>query len=75
MLHAGFPAGSEYLWNFYYTNYWDYTQRTLPKEVDPSWDGGPQAGNRSASPGSRTATPTTSSHSGQTRSRRWREWR
>ena len=44
MLDAGFPAGSEYLWNFYYTNLWDYTQRLLRKEVDPSWDGGPQAG-------------------------------
>jgi Tannase and feruloyl esterase len=44
MLAAGFPAGSEYLWNFYYTNLWDYTQRLLRKEVDPSWDGGPQAG-------------------------------
>lgn len=44
MIDAGFPAGSEYLWDFYYTHLWDYTQRLLRKEVDPSWDGGPQAG-------------------------------
>jgi dienelactone hydrolase len=44
MIDAGFPAGSEYLWDFYYSHLWDYTQRLLRKEVDPRWDGGPQAG-------------------------------
>ena len=26
MIDAGFPAGSEYLWDFYYTHLWDYTK-------------------------------------------------
>ena len=44
MIDAGFPAGSEYLWDFYYQHLWDYTQRLLRTEVDPAWDGGLQAG-------------------------------
>jgi Tannase and feruloyl esterase len=44
MIAAGFPSGSEYLWDFYYQHLWDNTQRLLRTEVDPGWDGGLQAG-------------------------------
>jgi predicted esterase len=39
MLAAGFPPGSEFLWDFHYRTYWDLTQRIYRQLFDPSWDG------------------------------------
>ena len=39
MLAAGFPPGSEFLWDFHYRTYWDPTQRIYRQLFDPSWDG------------------------------------
>ncbi|TDC79368.1 tannase/feruloyl esterase family alpha/beta hydrolase [Actinomadura sp. 7K507] len=44
MLRAGFARGSEFLWDFNYTNIWDNTQRIYREEVDPSYDGDLEAG-------------------------------
>ncbi len=44
MVAAGFPAGSERLWPFHYTYYWDLTQRIYREELDPSYDGATEAG-------------------------------
>ena len=44
MLDAGWPAGSEFLWEYHYGVYWDLTQRTYREELDPSYDGGLAAG-------------------------------
>jgi hypothetical protein len=44
MLEAGFAPGSEFLWDFYYTYYWDLTQRIYREELDPSYDGATEAG-------------------------------
>ncbi|GHJ42461.1 3-hydroxybutyrate oligomer hydrolase family protein [Streptomyces sp. TS71-3] len=52
MLAAGFPAGSEFLWPFYYQTYWDLTQRTYREELDPGYDGAQQAGTPFCAPGS-----------------------
>jgi hypothetical protein len=41
---AGFPAGSEFLWDYHYRYYWDLTQRVYREEVDPAYDGATQAG-------------------------------
>ncbi|MEU0804101.1 tannase/feruloyl esterase family alpha/beta hydrolase [Streptomyces sp. NPDC005970] len=44
-LHAaGFPAGSEFLWPYYYQFYWDLTQRIYREEIDPGFDGAAEAG-------------------------------
>jgi hypothetical protein len=44
MLDAGWPAGSEFLWEYHYGVYWDLTQRTYREELDPDYDGGMSAG-------------------------------
>lgn len=44
MLAAGYPAGSEPLWAFHYTNQWDFFQRIFREELDPSYDGATEAG-------------------------------
>lgn len=44
MIDAGFAPGSEFLWPFHYSYYWDLTQRTYREELDPSYDGDLQAG-------------------------------
>ena len=51
LLDAGFPAGSEPLWDFTYRNFWDPLQRTLREELDPTFDGDTQAGHPFCSPG------------------------
>ncbi len=44
LLRAGFPEGSEFLWDFYYRVYWDLTQRIYREEFDPEFDGDLEAG-------------------------------
>ena len=44
MIAAGFAPGSEFLWPFHYSVYWDVTQRWYREEVDPTWDGDLKAG-------------------------------
>ncbi|REE97287.1 tannase/feruloyl esterase family alpha/beta hydrolase [Thermomonospora umbrina] len=44
MLAAGYPAGSEPLWESHYRNQWDLLQRLLREEIDPGYDGAAQAG-------------------------------
>ena len=44
MIKAGFAKGSEFLWDFNYTNIWDNTQRIYREEVDPTYDGDLEAG-------------------------------
>ncbi|PTX53680.1 tannase/feruloyl esterase [Melghirimyces profundicolus] len=44
MIDAGFPPGSEFLWDFHYTYYWDLTQRIYREEFDPGYDGEREAG-------------------------------
>ncbi|HEX6248814.1 MAG TPA: tannase/feruloyl esterase family alpha/beta hydrolase [Nocardioidaceae bacterium] len=44
MLDAGFAPGSEFLWDFHYTYYWDLTQRIYREELDPGFDGDLDAG-------------------------------
>jgi hypothetical protein len=44
MLAAGYPAGSEPLWQWHYQNQWDALQRIIREEVDPDYDGATQAG-------------------------------
>ncbi|MFI1372097.1 tannase/feruloyl esterase family alpha/beta hydrolase [Streptomyces longwoodensis] len=44
MLAAGYPAGSEALWDFHYRTQWDFLQRVIREEVDPGYDGAAQAG-------------------------------
>lgn len=41
---TGFPAGTEFLWDFHYRVYWDLTQRIYREEFDPSFDGPLEAG-------------------------------
>lgn len=45
MIAAGFAPGSEFLWPFHHTVYWDLTQRIYREELDPQWDGDLDAGN------------------------------
>ncbi|GHH73187.1 hypothetical protein GCM10018793_11430 [Streptomyces sulfonofaciens] len=52
LLDAGYPAGSEFLWPYYYQTYWDLTQRTYREELDPGYDGAQQAGTPFCAPGS-----------------------
>jgi len=44
MLAAGYPAGSEPLWAFYQSRFWDPIQRVLREEFDPEFDGDLDAG-------------------------------
>lgn len=44
MIAAGYPAGSEPLWQWHYLNQWDFLQRIVREEVDPDYDGATQAG-------------------------------
>ena len=44
MIAAGFAPGSEFLWPFHYSYYWDLTQRIYREEFDPTWDGALEAG-------------------------------
>jgi hypothetical protein len=44
MIDAGFVAGSEFLWPFHHSVYWDLTQRIYREEFDPTWDGALDAG-------------------------------
>ncbi|MDQ4124887.1 MAG: tannase/feruloyl esterase family alpha/beta hydrolase, partial [Actinomycetota bacterium] len=44
MIAAGWPEGSEFLWDYHYGVYWDLTQRTYREEFDPEYDGGMSAG-------------------------------
>jgi pimeloyl-ACP methyl ester carboxylesterase len=38
MRRAGYPKGSEFLWEEYYLEYWDLTQRIYREEFDPRYD-------------------------------------
>jgi hypothetical protein len=44
MVAAGFPEGSEFLWQAHHEIYWDLTQRIYREEIDPEFDGELQAG-------------------------------
>ncbi|MGB9375975.1 MAG: tannase/feruloyl esterase family alpha/beta hydrolase [Mycobacteriales bacterium] len=44
MIAAGFAPGSEFLWDYHYTYYWDLTQRIYREELDPAYDGSLEAG-------------------------------
>jgi hypothetical protein len=44
IIDAGFAEGSEFLWPFHYSVYWDLTQRIYREEFDPRWDGDLDAG-------------------------------
>jgi Tannase and feruloyl esterase len=44
MIRAGFAKGSEFLWPYHYSYYWDLTQRIYREEFDPSYDGQLSAG-------------------------------
>jgi hypothetical protein len=44
MRRAGYPKGSEFLWEEHYVTYWDLTQRIYREEFDPRYDGEQKAG-------------------------------
>ena len=44
MHRAGYPKGSEFLWDEHYVTYWDLTQRIYREEFDPGYDGEQKAG-------------------------------
>ncbi|MFD9406444.1 tannase/feruloyl esterase family alpha/beta hydrolase [Streptomyces sp. NPDC059989] len=44
MYAAGYPAGSEPMWEWHYRNQWDSLQRTVREEIDPGYDGDREAG-------------------------------
>jgi hypothetical protein len=44
MVDAGFAPGSEFLWPFHHSVYWDLTQRIYREELDPGYDGDLDAG-------------------------------
>ncbi|MGW0330766.1 3-hydroxybutyrate oligomer hydrolase family protein [Streptomyces sp. NPDC003011] len=44
MHRAGYPAGSEFLWPYHHSVYWDLTQRVYREELDPDFDGTTEAG-------------------------------
>lgn len=44
MIEAGFARGSEFLWEYHYSVYWDLTQRIYREEFDPEYDGELSAG-------------------------------
>ena len=39
LLDAGFPSGSEPIWEYSYRAFWDNFQRILREELDPTYDG------------------------------------
>ncbi|MGW4891603.1 tannase/feruloyl esterase family alpha/beta hydrolase [Kitasatospora sp. NPDC004240] len=41
---AGYPEGSEPLWDVHYRTQWDALQRVVREELDPEYDGATQAG-------------------------------
>jgi pimeloyl-ACP methyl ester carboxylesterase len=51
MIRAGFPRGSEFLWDYHYGVYWDLTQRVYREEFDPDYDGALKAGIPFCQPG------------------------
>lgn len=51
MIDAGFEPGSEFLWDFHYSYYWDLTQRVYREEFDPDYDGSLRAGVPFCQPG------------------------
>ena len=51
LLAVGFAPGSEFLWEFHYTTYWDLTQRIYREEFDPTYDGEAEAGTPFCAPG------------------------
>lgn len=44
LVAAGFPAGTEFLWDYHHRYYWDLTQRIYREELDPGFDGALEAG-------------------------------
>lgn len=52
ILDAGFEPGSERLWPFHHSYYWDLTQRIYREEFDPDYDGDTLAGHPFCAPGS-----------------------
>lgn len=52
ILAAGFAPGSEPLWAYHHTYYWDLTQRIYREEFDPGYDGATEAGYPFCAPGS-----------------------
>ncbi|WP_408007861.1 tannase/feruloyl esterase family alpha/beta hydrolase [Pseudalkalibacillus sp. A8] len=44
IIQAGFEPGSEFLWDYHYSVYWDLTQRIYREELDPTYDGELEAG-------------------------------
>ena len=44
MRKAGYPRGSEFLWEEHYVTYWDLTQRIYREEFDRGYDGEQKAG-------------------------------
>lgn len=54
---AGFPRGTEFLWPYFYENYWDLTQRIYREESDPSFDGATEAGTPFCAPGTPGGPP------------------
>jgi hypothetical protein len=51
LLDAGLAPGSEFLWPYHETVYWDLTQRIYREEFDPSYDGATEAGTPFCAPG------------------------
>jgi hypothetical protein len=51
MVAAGYPAESEFLWDFHHRHYWDLTQRIYREELDPTFDGATEAGTPFCAPG------------------------
>ena len=51
MVAAGFPEGSEFLWQSHYEIYWDLTQRIYREEIDPEFAGDLEAGHPYCEPG------------------------
>jgi len=39
IIAAGYPAESEFLWDFHYRTYWELTQRIYRQELDPGYVG------------------------------------
>ena len=44
IIRAGFAPGSEFLWPYHHSYYWDLTQRLYREELDPTYDGALDAG-------------------------------